>query len=233
MDTAKNRGHTKLTAKLFEPMYKRFDSQLSSALLRRDAFLDRMIWQEIPHIREDLKGKKLSTNANRYISHSLKGLGGKETKPLKQVSIAVRHETAVALNNMVKDHNLVRDAVLNRLIALLRSSDKLLVALGLPNRVRWNRDDGTEDMPTSPLRAIEDTLCDPLYYLRAACKERHGCGLHLLAFPPEFMGLTCYLDDDQVPGTSTYKKSQEDDQLLRTVLDDFEANLTPINTQGA
>ncbi len=26
MDTAKNRGHTKLTAKLFEPMYKRFDS---------------------------------------------------------------------------------------------------------------------------------------------------------------------------------------------------------------
>ena len=79
MDTAKNRGHTKLTAKLFEPMYKRFDSQLSSALLRRDAFLDRMIWQEIPHIREDLKGKKLSTNANRYISHSLKGLGGKET----------------------------------------------------------------------------------------------------------------------------------------------------------
>ena len=232
MDTAQDQGLTKLTAKLFAPMYKDFDRQLLKALLRRDAFLDRMIWQEIPHIREDLKGKKLSTDANRYISHSLKSLGGKEADPLKQVSIAVRHKTAEALNNVVKDHNLVRDAVLNRLITLLRSSDKLLTALDLPKRVRSGRNDGTEDMPTSPLRAIEETLHDPLYYLRAACKEHYGCGLHLLDFPSQFVGLSCYLDDEQVPTTSAYKKRQEDDQLLLAALDDFEANLTPINVQG-
>lgn len=233
MDTVHDRGLTKLTAKLFAPMYADFDRQLSGALLRRDAFLDRMIWQEIPHVREDLKGKRLSNEANRYISHSLKGLGGKKSPPLRQVSIAVRHETAEAFRSLVEEHNLVRDAFLNRLIALLRSSDKFLKALNLPMRVGWGRRDGTEDMPTSPLRAIEETLWDPLYYLRAACHSQYGCGLHLLEFPVEFMGLYCYLDADQVPGTSVYKERESENKLLWAALDNFESNLTPIKSQGA
>lgn len=234
MATAQDRGLTKLTTKLFAPMYADFDRQLSDALLRRDAFLDRMVWQEIPHLREDLKGKRLSIEANRYISHRLKSLGGKKAPPLRQVSIAVRHETAEALRAVVKDHNLVRDAFLNRLIALLRSSGSLLKALGLPNRVRWNRSDGTEEMPTSPLRAIEETLWDPFYYLRSACEAHYRCGLYLLEFPVEYMGLYCYLDDDQVPGTQAYKEQAKASEAFnRLLLTDFEANLTPSKTQGA
>jgi hypothetical protein len=38
-------------------MYADFDRQLSDALLRRDAFLDSIVSQEIPHLREDLRGK--------------------------------------------------------------------------------------------------------------------------------------------------------------------------------
>lgn len=78
MNTAQELGLTKLTVKLFEPMYVDFDRQLSNALLRRDAFLDRMIAHEIPYLHEDLQGKSLSNEANRYISHCLKGLGGKK-----------------------------------------------------------------------------------------------------------------------------------------------------------
>ena len=226
MTTAKDRGLTKLTAKIWAPLYAGLDQQISNALLRRDAFLDRMISQEIPYLREDLEGKQLSPEANRHISHSLKRLG------LRQVSIAVRPETADALRGAVETHNLVRDAFINRLIALLRSSDRFLQALGLPDRIRWGRGDGTEDMPTSPLRAIEETLGDPLYYIRAACQTRYDCGLHLLEFPVQLMGLYCHLDDDQVPGTIAYKEREEADKLLLEGLEIFETNLTPIKTQG-
>lgn len=233
MATAQDRGLTKLTAKVFAPMYADFDRQLSAALLRRDAFLDRMISQEVPHLREDLKGKRLSPEANRHISHSLKRLGGRNAQPLRQVSIAVRHETAEALRAVVEEHNLVRDAFLNRLIALLRSSDKFLKALGLPNHIRRNRSDGTEDMPTSPLRAMEEVLRDPFYYLRAAIQTHYGCGLHALEFPVELTGLYCHLDDDQVPGTSAYKDREEETRLLLADFEDFESNLSPIKIQGA
>jgi hypothetical protein len=232
MTSTEDRGLTKLTAKLYAPMYADFDRQLSNALLRRDAFLDRVIWQEIPYLREDLMGKRLSVEANRHISAQLKSLGGKSAPPLKQVSIAVRHETAEALRAVVEEHNLVRDAFLNRLLALLRSSDKLLEALGLPSRVTWNRRDGTEDASTSPLRSIEETLSDPFHYLRSACHSRYGYGLHMLEFPVEFMGLYCFMDDDQVPGTLAYKTRSSADPALLTLLDDLESNLTPSNPQG-
>jgi len=239
MATTQDRGLTKLTAKVFEPMYTDFDRQLSACHLRRDAFIDRMILQEIPHLRADLAGRKLSEKANRYISHHLKRLGGKNAPPLKQVSIAVRHETAEALRSAVGEHNLVRDAFLNRLITLLRSSPKLLDVLGLPTdvgdarkAVQRKRED-LPDMSTSPLRAIEETLNDPFYYLRAACKARYGCGLYLLEFPVEYMGLYCYLDDNQVPGTKTYQDPEKISRQLLDELDNLEANLTPNRSQGA
>jgi hypothetical protein len=226
MNTAQELGLTKLTVKLFEPMYVDFDRQLSNALLRRDAFLDRMIAHEIPYLHEDLQGKSLSNEANRYISHCLKGLGGKKTLPLKTVSISVRHETAESLRSVVREHNLVRDAFLNRLIALLRSSENLLDALGLPSRIRWNRIDNTEDPTISPLRNIADTLNDPLFYLRAACEKQYGCGLYLLEFPVELMGFSCYLDDDRVPGTTSYSERIKETSILFGELDSFESNLT-------
>jgi len=232
MASAQERGLTKLTAKLHAPMYNAFDRQLSEALLRRDAFLDRMICQEIPHLRKELDGKRLSTEANRYISHCLKGLGGKNAAPLRQVSIAVRHDTAEALRAVVEEHNLVRDAFLNRLIVLLRSSDKFLVAMGLPRRVKWNRHDGTQGMATSPLCAIEETISDPFYYLRAACEAQYECGLNLVEFPVELIGLYCYLPDDQVPGTNAYLRREKDEDDLRTLLLDLESTLTPTNASA-
>lgn len=232
MDSTLERGPTKLTAKLYAPMYADLDSQLSRSLLRRDAFLDRMIWQEIPHLREDLSGRRLSTEANRHISKSLKKLGGDSAPPLRTVSIAVRYETAEALRTAIEEHNLVRDAFLNRLVALLRSSNKLLNALGLPTRVTGNRRDGTEDASTSPLRAIEETLADPFYYLRSACQERYGCGLYLLDFPAELVGLTCFMADDEVPGTQAYSKRSKENRALLEILEELENNLSPTTAKG-
>ena len=222
---------TKLTVRFFAPMYADFDRQMADALLRRDAFLDRVIANEIKNVSADLEGLKLSPKANSYIAGRLKNMGAKDSPPLKQVSIAVRRSTADALRGLTEEHNLVRDALINWIVVLLRSSDKLLDWLELPKRVsRWTAS-GTEDMSTSPIRAIEETQGDPFYYLRSACQERHGCGLYALPLPPQLHGMACYLPDDQVPRTMAYEarvaKEAEESALLLG-LDDFEANLPPM-----
>ncbi len=204
---------TAITARLYAPMYRDFDRQLTAALLRRDAFLDRMIAGEIKHLREDLSGKKLSPAANRFIAGKLKSMGKKGDPALKQVSIAVRPATADALRAATTKHNLVRDAFLNRLIALLRSSDDLLDSLDLPKVVGNDWRDGSAPMPTSPLKAIEATEWDPLYYLRNACHQRHGCGLYALDFDESLIGLSCFLDDDRIPGTPEHAKRIESERL--------------------
>lgn len=204
---------TAITARLYAPMYKDFDRQLNGALLRRDAFLDRAIAGEIKHLREDLAGKRLSAVAHRFIAGKLKGMGKKGDPALKQVSIAVRPATAEALRKATTEHNLVRDAFLNRLITLLRSSDALLDSLGLPKVVENDWRDGSEPMPTSPLKVIELTEWDPLYYLRNACHQRHGCGLYALDFPESLIGFSCFLDDDRVPGTPENAKRIKSETL--------------------
>lgn len=206
---------TKLSAHFYEPMYAAFNQQMASALLRRDAFLDKVIAIEIPHLREELQGNRMSDKARLHISRELKRLGGNQAPPLRQVSLSIRHSTAEALREVVKEHNLVRDAFLNLLITLLRSSDTILDHLDLPKRVGAVR--GTEDMPTSPLRAIEEAQADPLYYLRAGCEARHGCGLYKLPLPTGLQAFSCYLPDDQVPDTPAYKERLEAERLILSV----------------
>jgi hypothetical protein len=201
---------TKITVSFFGKMYLDFDRQLRQALLRRDAFIDRMIEVEIPHLREDLAGRSLSDDAHRYVSRTLKRSGGK----VHQKSLALDHRTAKALREICTEHNLVRDAFINRLIALLRSTDAFLDLLELPKRVESSRRDGTSDMPTSPLKAIEETQWDPLYYLRSACYARHKCGLHALPMPSQLIGLSCVLHDDQVPGTGAYAEREAREAIL-------------------
>ena len=225
---------TKLTVKFFAPMYADFDRQMADALLRRDAFLDRVIANEIQNVRADLNGLRLSPKANHYIAGRLKAMGGRNAPPLKQVSIAVRPSTSEALRTLTEEHNLVRDALINWIVVLLRSSDKLLDWLELPKRVnRWTSG-GTDDMPTSPVRAIEETQWDPFYYLRAACIERHGCGLYALPLPEQLHGMACYLPDDLVPRTTAFdarKAKEAEESSLLLGMDDFESSLPPLTAK--
>jgi len=80
------------------------------------------------------------------------------------------------------------------------------------------RHDGTEDMPTSPLRAIAESQWAPFNYMRAACQERHGCGLYDLPLPERLQAFACCMPDDLVPTTSAYEermaKEREEADLL-------------------
>jgi hypothetical protein len=227
MKTERKSEMTKITASLFAPMYVDFDKQLSATLLRRDAFLDRMIATEISHLRKDLIGKKMSSKAKKYVSQSLMKMGADK---LRQVSINIRKETVTALNEAVEAHNLDRNAFINWLIALLRSSDKLLERLGLPTRISdFNfRRIGLEDMATSPLKSIEEIQCDPFYYLRSACENIHECGLYALPLPTQLHGFSCYLSDEDVPGTLANEEKIAKENEMIAALGDFEASISSI-----
>lgn len=85
----------------------------------------------------------------------------------------------------------------------------MLDYLGLPKSVVGSAFDCVpEQLPTSPLQAIAAVFEDPLYYLRIAAEERYKKGLYLLELPPKFVGFSCYLDDQQVPGTRSHAELQ-------------------------
>ena len=216
---------TKMTAKINPTIYWAFTRQVREALLLRDAFLDRVIANEIQHIKSDLKGLKMSDEAKRYVSSKLIGKSGKKDQ-LHQVSITVRTTTAAALREVVNEHNLYRDSLINWIIILLRSTNPLLNLLDLPNSVSSVR--GTDDMPTSPLQAIEAAQWDPFYYLRTACEQRHGCGLYSMPHTrdlPQLHAYSCYLPDEIVPKTDAYQERIKRDEEMQITLADFEDSL--------
>jgi len=209
---------TKITVKVYESLYANFSKQIDDLHIKKDSFLNSMIREEIPYLAEEMKGLRLSTKANRYISGELKKMG---TKP---VNIVVDKSTAMALNAIVEESNMVRDAFFNRLIMLLRSSSGLLKYLELPEFITGSEFDSyVEPMPTSPMNAMQSIHSDPMFYLRVAARERYNSGLYLLPLPAKFEGFSCYLDDEFVPGTKENAASVKASKKLLDALGNLEA----------
>ena len=176
-------SQTKITVKIFEPLLKDFERQIEALFIKRDAFLNSVIQEEIKHLARDMQGKKLSSKANRYISGELKRLGA------KQVNIVVDQSTADALNVVVKETNIVRDAFFNRLILLLRSDADFVKHLDLPAFINGSElESGIEQMPTCPLAAMAAVQNDPLYYFREGGEDRLKTGRHMIDLPPKYVG---------------------------------------------
>lgn len=79
---------TKITVKLFQPMYEKFSRQVAAMPLLKDAFIDELILSELQYLEEYLSGKGNSEAARRYIAGSLKRMGPKD-KELEPVSSKV------------------------------------------------------------------------------------------------------------------------------------------------
>jgi hypothetical protein len=182
-------------------LWEDFTSQTSALFLNRGPFLDHMLTRELPYLQEDLKGLKQSQKAKRLVSEAIKQVA----PPTPNVNIEVRPETADLLRTVVKEHNLVRDAFFCRLLVLLRGSDKLLDYLEIP---RYANDRGLntllEEMPMSPIKAMEAIRNDPLFYMRHHVLHIHKCGLYRLPIPNP--ALHCYIEDEHVEGTAAHKR---------------------------
>ena len=162
-----------------------------------------MIKSELQYLDEDLINLRQSDKARQYVAGELKKLG------THTINIVVDKEVADSLNSIVKHANMVRDAFVNRLIMMLRST-KALKFFGLPSKITDLCFNGIDDpLPTTPLEAIEVVLKDPLYYLRQASIDRNKCGLYRLPLPKKFVGFSCYLEDEHVPNTEEHRKMQK------------------------
>ncbi len=193
---------TRTTFKVCEPLWQHFTQQTEALFLKRDAFLNHMIRLEIPRLEQELEGRKeLSEKARRYLAGELKRLDGQPK------TVVIEQETADDLDKVVKRMNLFRDGFINRLIVWLRSSDVLLQKLQIPTTLdELGESNGGEPngMPVSPLGAIEAVRNDPFTYIREYLKPAGSGGVYTVHFPEELIGLSCYLDDEQIPDTEAY-----------------------------
>ncbi len=234
---ANDKQVVKITAKLFSLMHDSFEAQLKRGFISRDAFLDHVISAELKHMEKDLYGLKLSAKANRYISGQLKNLGRADTPELVTMTIKLRKETADALNELVNLHNLVRDALLNRIVMMLRSNDAILKRLDIPTRINSRRMEGVQDMPVSPMGAILETMADPFYYLRAACEQEYECGLYVMPLPEGMDAFACYLPDSQVPKTAANERrirtEAEEDAMFESIFSVPGAEKSHSSAKGA
>lgn len=205
---------TAISFRVPEKLWDAFKTQTDELFLSRAPFLNYMVRRELNYLRDDLVGMKLSTRAKRHISGQLKRTGA------KSVNIEVEPETAEALRAAVAEHNLVRDAFMCRLIIFLRSTDTLLKHLEVP-RYATSRGSGSnlEEMPSSPLGAMEAVRDDPLFYVRSHVQEGWQCGVYRVQLPRSADWAACYLDDELVPGTRSHRKKQKEDDEMFALLD--------------
>ncbi len=185
----------KISVRVGDKLMGSFQAQLDALHVKRDAYLDHIISGEVVYLRAELAGKKLSRKGRRYIARDVMRTG-------KLFNLTIRKTTADALDSVVEESNMVRDAFLNRLIVMLRCGETLRSIWNVPRTMDGPVFRGTQGMPVSPLEAMEELRADPLYYLRTFMKEHHNEGLYTTAgLPPAFC---CYLDDLAIPGTTAH-----------------------------
>jgi hypothetical protein len=190
---------TKITFKIYERLYDQFEKGIKLAFLKRDAFLNNIIKAETDYLAQELDGRVLSTEARLRISRELQRLG------TRTINVVVDKSTATSLNRIVKKHNIVRDAFLNRLILFLISRDTVLRHFQLPtDSAEIEFDYPGSPTATGPILAIQAICANPFYYLRIAANERWATGLYLLRLPEKFLGVEVYLENKDLPGSDEY-----------------------------
>lgn len=208
--------YTKITVKIFKPLFDSFEKRVRKLFIKRDEFVDHLISVELDYLAEDVKNLRQSDAARRYISKTLKRMG------TKTVNIVVKKETALKVKLICDEANIVRDAFVNRLLLLVIARNSFLDYVDLPANLDPAIFERYEisDIATTPFGAIEQIYNDPFYYLRIAAKTQHDMGLYMLAAEDEKLhGLACYLPDLYVPGTADYLNAQEEASRLLGLLD--------------
>lgn len=234
---------TKITMTVWEDLFTLFSKKLDSCFIKRDAFLNHIIRVELDNLKKGLAGRKNSLEAKRYISSKIKDL---ETKT---INVVVDKDVAKDLNSIVREHNLVRDAFINRLLLLLSFPEVLLSHMFDVQLTRVV--DDVELELESPARTFIDsltfTLNAPNFYIQKELDIRYGANnedlqsnlytkaidlLGIIEKTPDdrqrefflkmhnsLIAFSCYAEDSEVPNTDAWKEKQNL-ELAKARLDD-------------
>lgn len=172
--TSENK-QTKITMTVWDDLFALFSNKLDRCFIKRDAFLNHVISVELANLKRGVEGKKNSAVAKRYISSNLKALG------TKSINVVVDKQVANDLNNLVKEHNLVRDAFVNRLLLLLSFPDNIISHI-FDVRLTQVIDSETESCgysemappPRTFISALEFMQKSPNFYLQEELTHCYG-----------------------------------------------------------
>jgi hypothetical protein len=207
---------TKITIRVIDVLNNRLNQELKECFIKRDQFVAHLIESQLPSVRQALKGRRLSTTAKRYISGNIKRADS------KIVNLTIRKDVVDRLNVIVKESNLVRDALINRILFFAVVNKKVLERMGLPTSIEEILKERIYALalPISPVLAIKEALNDPLFYVREAFEIFLEDNMFLYSFHNvKFKGIdktcfSCFLEDVDVPGTKEHAEQEEINNFL-------------------
>ncbi len=231
MEAKDLKSPAKISVRIWEPLVKQFDRAIRESCLRRDAYLDKVLEVELPHLESEVSLLN-SPVAHAYVAAKLDALDR------KLVSLTLREELIAQVNTICERKRIVRDAFFNRLFMLLTAKSGVIDRLMFGGDDKWRREVWSERRndgsflencfnplrgEIDPLWAIRAGLEDALEGLERVPNPEGGDtllvdrdALHGGIRPPSMVytvtwgqqfkdvdlsGFNCYMADWEVPGT--------------------------------
>lgn len=150
----------KVSFRIAKNLHDEFSQKLNRLSLKRDSFLNRVLEREIARLELELKGTRLSDSFKRVTSSKL------AVKDLIMVNVVLQEHVVDELNRVVEQHNLVRDAFINRVILFLLCTDGFMRLMNIPSYVEGDvLNKYSNAIPVTPFDLLEITLSDPLFFI--------------------------------------------------------------------
>ncbi|MBE0472503.1 MAG: hypothetical protein IBX55_23720 [Methyloprofundus sp.] len=156
----------KVSFRVVKTLHDEFSKKLIHLSLKRDSFLNQVLKNEITRMGQELQGTRLSDSFKRVTSSKL------AANELVLVNVVLQEQVADQLNILVKHHNLVRDAFINRIIFFLLCKDGFMRRMEVPSYVEGDAlNNYSNAIPVAPFDLLEITLSDPLFFIRQYLKS--------------------------------------------------------------
>lgn len=124
MPTQNPPNRSKLTIRVWAPIFEALVARTDAACLRRDFLISKTLQMELPRIKIELPHAN-TPKARRYIEARLRALFATGSGS-KQISLALDPSVATELESVCTDLNIPRESLLNRLFLLLGASGEFL-----------------------------------------------------------------------------------------------------------
>lgn len=208
-------NQTKLTFSVFKGVEQRLKKSLDQLFIKRDGFIEHLINTELPNLKDAMAGLKNSPSARAFINKSMD-----KKRLTTTITVVVKKSLASKLKQVIDEHNLSRDAFINRMLIFTLLNAKQLEALGIERTASEieSRIDFVDAIPTSPMEAFSYWMDDPLFLIRESLKltEENMYLIDLDCLKSNLNTMTaCYFPNEQLPDPKF-------DELVNSILlDDF------------
>lgn len=180
---------SKVMVTVLTPVMERLSKKIESLMLRRDSYLNSILNFEIDCLEAEITNSN-SEQARVYLLSQLKAM------PTKSISITLDKKLIERIDMVCKKINIARDCWINRVLFFLAAEGKHLTALGIDAPPH-------ESLSTNPLDAASELIFDPFHDCRV-WMEKQEIKFYEWSFPKQLVGMRCFIDDQDIPGTSEY-----------------------------